>query len=154
MSGARSSHWPWNAFAPPMPTGPTMSGPLPDAISVDSASFAPAYGTASNVTWMFGWLALNASTTCFSTSTWSGASPPPRQQYHRISVTPAAADAGADADRQHPQRGEGSDRSHVLLLPGSDDRRLRRSVARDGPEAWCAGARCRSPGLRARADHD
>ena len=36
-----------------------MSGPLPDAISVARASLAPAYGTASNVTWMFGWLALN-----------------------------------------------------------------------------------------------
>ncbi len=45
MSGARSSHWPWNALAPPMPTGPTMSGPLPEAISVASASLAPAYGT-------------------------------------------------------------------------------------------------------------
>src|SRR5689334_6156638 len=40
---------------------------------------------------MSGWLALNASTTCFSTSTCSGASPPPRQQYQRISVWPGAA---------------------------------------------------------------
>src|SRR5262245_58435772 len=88
MSGARSSHWPWNAFAPPMPAGPTMSGPLPEAISVASASFAPAYGTASNVRWMSGWDALNCSTTFFSTSTCSGASPPPRQQYHRTSVWP------------------------------------------------------------------
>ena len=67
-----------------------MSGPLPEAISVASASLAPAYGTASNVTWMFGWLALNVSTTCFSTATCSGASPPPRQQYQRISVWPGA----------------------------------------------------------------
>src|SRR3954471_4367779 len=98
MSGARSSHWPWNALAPPMPTGPTMSGPLPDAISVASASLAPAYGTASKVRWMFGWLELNSSTTFFSTVTCSGASPPPRQQYQRISVTPAAADSDAPAD--------------------------------------------------------
>src|SRR3954470_18576210 len=91
MSGARSSHWPWKALAPPMPTGPTMSGPLPEAISVASASFAPAYGTASNVRWILSWLALNFSTTAFSTSTCSGASPPPRQQYQRISVWPGAA---------------------------------------------------------------
>ena len=94
MSGARSSHWPWNALAPPMPTGPTMSGPLPEAISVASASFAPAYGTASKVSLMSGWLALNCSTTCFSTATCSGASPPPRQQYQRISTWPGAAVAG------------------------------------------------------------
>ena len=31
MCGCRSSHWPWKASAPPIPTGPTMSGPLPDA---------------------------------------------------------------------------------------------------------------------------
>src|SRR3712207_5604533 len=107
MSGARSSHWPGKALAPPMPTGPTMSGPLPDAIWVARASLAPAYGTASNVRWMFGWLALNASTTFFSTSTCSGASPPPRQQYHRISTGPPAAalldaagslDVAADVD--------------------------------------------------------
>src|SRR6478752_5753511 len=91
MSGARSSHWPWNAFAPPMPTGPTMSGPLPDAISVARASLAPAYGTASNVTWMSVWLLLKDSATCFSTATCSGASPPPRQQNQRISVWPGAA---------------------------------------------------------------
>src|SRR3954452_11087261 len=87
-----------------MPTGPTMSGPLPEAISVASASLAPAYGTASKVRWMFGWLELNSSTTFFSTATCSGASPPPRQQYQRMSVTPAAADsdglpdAAADGD--------------------------------------------------------
>src|SRR5690242_7264901 len=47
---------------------------------------------------MFGWLALNSSTTFFSTSTCSGASPPPRQQNHRISVWPAwAVEAGSDA---------------------------------------------------------
>src|SRR3954453_10601749 len=102
MSGARSSHCPWKALAPPMPTGPTMSGPLPDAISVASASFAPAYGTASNVSLMFGWLALNCSTTFFSTSTCSGASPPPRQQYHRISTWPSArlALGSVDADAE------------------------------------------------------
>src|SRR3954470_10725653 len=74
-----------------MPTGPTMSGPLPDAISVARASFAPAYGTASNVRWILSWLWLNFSTTCFSTATCSGASPPPRQQYQRMSVWPGAA---------------------------------------------------------------
>src|SRR3954466_12947893 len=111
MSGARSSHWPWKACAPPMPTGPTMSGPLPDAISVARASFAPAYGTASNVRWILSWLWLNFSTTCFSTATCSGASPPPRQQYHRISVWPGAAVeppmgmgvfAGGDASPEAP----------------------------------------------------
>ena len=39
---------------------------------------------------MSGWLALNSSTTCFSTATCSGASPPPRQQNQRISVWPGA----------------------------------------------------------------
>src|SRR4029077_18604533 len=91
MSGARSSHWPWNAFAPPMPTGPTMSGPAPEPICVARASFAPAYGTASNVTWILSWDALNASMTFFSTATCSGASPPPRQQYQRMSTWPGAA---------------------------------------------------------------
>src|SRR4051812_35134616 len=91
MYGARSSHWPWNALAPPIPTGPTMSGPLPDEIWTLSASFAPAYGTASNVRWMFGWLALNFSATACSTSTCSGASPPPRQQYQRIATWPGWA---------------------------------------------------------------
>src|SRR5689334_626947 len=60
---------------------------------------------------MSGWLALNASTTCFSTATCSGASPPPRQQYQRISVWPGAAVeppmaigvfAGADASPEAP----------------------------------------------------
>src|SRR6478735_11649707 len=91
MYGARSSHWPWNAFAPPMPTGPTMSGPLPDEIWTLSASLAPAYGTASNVTWIAGWLWLNFSATACSTATCSGASPPPRQQYQRISTWPGWA---------------------------------------------------------------
>src|SRR5947209_5997102 len=73
-----------------MPTGPTMSGPLPDAISVARASLAPAYGTASKVRWILSCVELNFSTTCFSTATCSGASPPPRQQYQRISVCPGA----------------------------------------------------------------
>ena len=76
-------------------------GGLPDAIWVASASRAPSYGTASNVRWMFGWEALNSSTTCCSTSTCSGASPLPRQQYQRSSTTsplPAGCDAGGAAD--------------------------------------------------------
>src|SRR5262249_22748167 len=40
--------------------------------------------------WMSGCVALNCSTTFFSTSTCSGASPPPRQQYQRTSVWPGA----------------------------------------------------------------
>src|SRR5258705_2162686 len=35
--------------------------------------------------------ALNASATCSSTATWSGASPVPRQQYQRISTSPGLA---------------------------------------------------------------
>src|SRR5215212_7682173 len=88
MSGLRSSHWPWKAFAPPMPTGPTMSGPLPDWISVASWPFDWTYVTTSNVSLMFGWLSLKALTTASSTLFCSGASPPPRQQYQRISTGP------------------------------------------------------------------
>src|SRR6476469_9063613 len=57
---------------------------------------------------MFGWLALKSATTLSSTAFCSGASPPPRQQYQRISTGPpggtvagpldgGATDAGADA---------------------------------------------------------
>src|SRR5712691_8350918 len=109
MRGARSSHWPLKAFAPPMPAGPTISGPLPDPISVASAAFAPAYGTASKVRWMFACDLLKSSTTFFSTAVCSGASPPPMQQNQRISIGPpggtvagpdeggAVATAAADA---------------------------------------------------------
>ena len=54
MYGWRSSHWPWNASAPPMPTGPTMSGPLPEASWVASVSRALAYGIGSKVSLIFG----------------------------------------------------------------------------------------------------
>ena len=123
MSGWRSSHWPWNASAPPMPVGPTMSGGFPDAIWVASASRAPSYGTASNVRWMFGWEALNSSTTCCSTSTCSGASPPPRQQYQRSSTTsplPAGCDAGGAAERAGRLAGPGCARRRRLAA-GSDE---------------------------------
>src|SRR5207245_11609890 len=96
LRGARASHWPWNASAPPTPTGPTMSGELPPAISVASASRAPWYATTSSCSLMLGWLELKLSTAAFSTLTWSGASPVPRQQYQRI-VTGAPAAALADA---------------------------------------------------------
>src|SRR4051812_14986874 len=57
---------------------------------------------------MFGWLALKSATTLSSTVFCSGASPPPRQQYQRISTGPpggtvagpldgGATDAGAEA---------------------------------------------------------
>ena len=42
MYGWRSSHCPWKASAPPMPTGPTMSGPLPEPSWTDSALRASA----------------------------------------------------------------------------------------------------------------
>src|SRR6266540_1382447 len=38
----------------------------------------------SRMSWILGWLALNSSTTFCSTSTCSGDSPVPRQQYQRI----------------------------------------------------------------------
>src|SRR5207344_3151266 len=44
---------------------------------------------------MPGWDALNASATCCSTATCSGASPVPRQQYQRMSTSPGLA---ADPD--------------------------------------------------------
>src|SRR3954451_18551044 len=88
MSGFRSSHFPWNAFAPPIPTGPTMSGPLPDCSSVASWPLAWSYVTISRVRWMFGCAALKSETTLSSTVFCSGASPPPRQQYQRISTGP------------------------------------------------------------------
>src|SRR4051794_8243537 len=98
MSGARSSHWPLNAFAPPMPTGPTTSGPLPAWSSVASVSFAtlPSYVTTSNVTWMSGWAAFQSATTLSSTCFCSGASPPPRQQYQRSSTGAPPADVVDD----------------------------------------------------------
>src|SRR4051794_8868336 len=88
MSVARSSHWPLNAFAPPMPTGPTTSGPLPAWSSVARVSLAtlPSYVTTSNVTWMSGCAAFQSATTLSSTFFCSGASPPPRQQYQRSST--------------------------------------------------------------------
>src|SRR6478672_8094237 len=94
MSGARSSHWPLKAFAPPMPTGPTTSGPFCAWSSVARVSFAtlPSYVTTSNVTWMSGWAAFQSATTLSSTAFCSGASPPPRQQYQRSSTgAPGAA---------------------------------------------------------------
>src|SRR6476469_7575865 len=94
MSGARSSHWSPNALAPPMPTGPTMSGGSPLAILVASASRAWRYGTPSKATWMFEWVALKSLTTCCSTATCSGELPAPRQQNQRTSVTPGGTDAG------------------------------------------------------------
>src|SRR4051794_29128888 len=65
-----------------------MSGRLPDWSSVASWPFAWSYVTTSKVRWMFGWLALKSLTTWSSTVFCSGASPPPRQQYQRISTGP------------------------------------------------------------------
>src|SRR6478672_921498 len=64
--------------------------------------------------------ALNASATCCSTATWSGASPVPRQQYQRIRTSPGlaaepaagiAVRAGvgaADADSSAPADDDGA----------------------------------------------
>src|SRR5260221_5449770 len=101
MSGCRSSHWPWNALAPPIPSGPTMSGPLPDPSWTDRASRAPWYRYAWKLRWMPGLAALKASATCCSTVTCSGASPVPRQQNQTtlmspgLPVEPAAMALGA-----------------------------------------------------------
>src|SRR5512140_842039 len=88
MSGCRSSHWPWNALAPPMPIGPTRSGPLPEPIWTARASRAPVYGYAWKLRWIPGFAALNASATCSSTVTCSGASPVPRQQNQTMLTSP------------------------------------------------------------------
>ena len=56
-----------NATPPPTPIGPVMSGPLPEAIWVASVFRAASKVTTSNLSLMFGWLALNSSTTLFST---------------------------------------------------------------------------------------
>src|SRR6476646_3238328 len=95
MSGWRSSQWPENAFAPPKPTGPMMSGGLPPAISVASVSYAWAYRTNSPSIWMSLCAALKSWMTFFSTLTCFGSSPAPRQQYQRTSLTPGATDSGA-----------------------------------------------------------
>src|SRR3954451_529223 len=95
MSGWRSSQWPENAFAPPKPTGPTMSGGFPPAISVASVSNACWYSTNSPTSCTSVWEALNSWMTFFSTLTCFGSFPVPRQQYQRTSFTPGATDSGA-----------------------------------------------------------
>src|SRR4051794_28263248 len=105
MYGWRSSHWPSKACAPPTPSGPTMSGGLPDASRVANASRAPLYATWSRTSLMFGCEALNALMTLSNVLSWS--SPPPRQQNHLIWTGPpggtvagtlGASDAAAEAD--------------------------------------------------------
>src|SRR3954447_16485655 len=95
MYGARSSQWPANAFAPPKPTGPMMSGGFPPAISVASVSYACAYKTNSPAIWISLCDELKLSITFFSTLTCVGSSPAPRQQNQRTTLTPGATDCGA-----------------------------------------------------------
>src|SRR3954447_409411 len=95
MYGARSSQWPANAFAPPKPTGPMMSGGFPPAISVASVSYACAYKTNSPAIWISLCDELKLSITFFSTLTCVGSSPAPRQQYQRTTLTPGTTDCGA-----------------------------------------------------------
>src|SRR2546426_309664 len=71
-----------------MPAGPTISGPLPDPISVASAAFAPAYGTASKVRWLSGCVFVKPPTPFFPPAVCWGAPPPPMQQNQRISTGP------------------------------------------------------------------
>src|SRR5205809_4153248 len=75
-----------------------MSGPLPDWISVVSWPFAWSYVTTSKVRWMFGCEALKSATTLSSTVFCSGASPPPRQQYQRISTGPPGGTVAGPTD--------------------------------------------------------
>src|SRR6476619_6836563 len=91
MSGWRSSHCPWNAFAPPIPSGPTRSGPLPEPSWTESASRAAAYTKPSNWRWIPGFAVLKSSATFCSTVSCSGASPVPRQQYQRTTTSPGLA---------------------------------------------------------------
>src|SRR5262245_16994776 len=145
-----------------MPTGPTMSGPAPEPIWVARASFAPAYGTASNVRWILSWDALKSSTTFFSTATCSGASPPPRQQYQRMSTWPGAAvppvrkvvgAADSPGDPSAPETGEplAVDEPHAPITRATT---ATRANARNGfdrmallavvpARGWLGTSRCR-----------
>src|SRR4051812_37913551 len=94
---------------------------------------------------MFGWLALKSLTTWSSTFFWSGASPPPRQQYQRISTGPpggtvagpllagalalvagevlaATALALAGADAVEPPHAVASSAINATRTPGRDRR--------------------------------
>src|SRR6185369_9809787 len=83
MYGARSSHWPSKALKPPKPFGPTMSGALPPPSCVDSVLRAWSYVTASNLRVLPGAVLEKSAATLFSTGTWVGSWPVPRQQYQR-----------------------------------------------------------------------
>src|SRR4051795_5656974 len=145
MSGFRSSHFPWNAFAPPIPTGPTMSGPLPDCSSVASWPLAWSYVTISRVRWMFGCAALKSETTLSSTVFCSGASPPPRQQYQRISTGPPGGTVAGPVEADAGATEAGVDGGAAV-----DGLRL----AFEPPQAVAsrASAATRTPGRNGRAD--
>src|SRR5215210_862556 len=83
MCGPRSSHWPSNAARPPTPTGPTRSGPLPDAIWVESVSRAESYVTISIFRLLPACFCPKPAATFSSVGIWAGSSPVPRQQYQR-----------------------------------------------------------------------
>ena len=86
---------PANALAPPKPTGPTMSGGLPPAISVGQLVVGLGVDHELAGDWMSVCEALKSSMTFVSTATCSGASPVPRQQYQRMTLTPGGTDSGA-----------------------------------------------------------
>src|ERR1051325_5109030 len=88
MYGARSSHWPSNADAPPTPSGPTTSGGLPDANFTENACRAPSYAVWSKTTWMFACDALKALMSFAKVFCWLSSSPPPRQQNQVIFTGP------------------------------------------------------------------
>src|SRR5215212_2465054 len=83
MWGPRSSHWPSKAARPPTPTGPTRSGPFPEAICVDSVSRAESYVTISIFRLLPECFCPKPAATFSSVGIWAGSSPVPRQQYQR-----------------------------------------------------------------------